>query len=158
MQATATNAIKEAIGAVTTQRTIADVFGAGRATYGDSIKAFAQRKAGPNIVIKSIFINNLKAPKEIETARILAAKKDQERDAALKQLTIDSANAQGTLIKANASAASARLEAQALEQSPAVLKLKTAQAMAAGLGNACAKATTCIIGGTALDKFYVREP
>lgn len=152
------NAVREAIGAVTTQRTISDVFGVGRATYGDSIKAFAQRKAGPNIEIKSIFINNLHAPQAIEAARIEASKKDQQRDAAIKQLQIDSAFARGVVIKAEAEASASRLNAQALEQSPAVLQLKTAEAMAKGLATMCEGVTTCIVGGNVMDKFFGIKP
>lgn len=150
------NAVREAIGAVTTQRSISDVFGAGRATFGDSIRAFAQRKAGNSIHIKSIFINNLHAPPAIEKARIAASVKDQERDAAIKQLQVDSAGAAGVVIKAKAEAEAASLNAQALEKSPAVLQLKMAEAMASGLANACSGAgvQTCIIGGNVIDKFF----
>jgi hypothetical protein len=148
------DAVREAIGATTTSSKISDLFGAGRGTYGDSVKARAQRKLGEDILIKQVFIRNLHAPKAIEEARIAAAQKDQVLDAARKQLQIDSAQALGSRIKAEATAFEQRVMAEAMQQSPEVLKLRIAEATANGLKGACAGAATCIIGGTVMDKFF----
>jgi regulator of protease activity HflC (stomatin/prohibitin superfamily) len=150
------SALREAIASATAQFTIAQLFGPARGAFGDSVKAIAQRKAGKSIVFRQVFVSNLHAPPAIENARIIAAKKEQELDAALKQLQIDSANSQGVRIKAEADALRQRLEAQALATSPEVLKLRAAQAMAEGLGNACRGAQTCIIGGSVMDTWRTR--
>jgi regulator of protease activity HflC (stomatin/prohibitin superfamily) len=147
----AVNALNAALAEATQQLKISQLFGEQRGQYSDSVRVIAQRKAGPHIEFKQIFIKSLHAPPAIEQARIGAAQKEQVLDAAIKQLQIDSANARGAVIKAEAEAQRQRLEAQALETSPAVLKLKQAQAMADGIGRACGQATTCIIGGSVMD-------
>jgi regulator of protease activity HflC (stomatin/prohibitin superfamily) len=157
-QVQALNALREALGVATQQLSITELYGPGRGAFGDSVKAIAQRKAGAHIQFKQVFINNLHAPAAIEAARISAAKKEQELDQAMKQLQIDSANSRGVIIKAEAEAQRQRLEAQALEQSPEVLKLKVAEAFARGMANACGSATTCILGGSVMDTWKGRAP
>lgn len=147
------NALRDAITTATAMFTIDQMFGPHRAAFNDSVKAIAQRKAGENIVFKSIFLTDLQPPKAIADARIVAAKKETELQAAQRQLQIDSATANGVVIRARADAERQRLEAQALAVSPEVLKLRAAQAMAEGLKEMCGRAATCIIGGNVLDKW-----
>lgn len=154
----ALNALREALGVATQQRSIQELFGPGRASFGDSVRAIAQRKAGSHIEFKAVFVNNLHAPPAIESARIAAAKKEQELDQAKKQLQIDSANARGMIIKAEADARRQELEAKALSTSPEYLKLKAAEAVAKGLGQVCAKSSTCIIGGSVMDTWKTGVP
>lgn len=157
-QVQALNALREALGVATQQRTIAELFGPGRATFGDSVKAIAQRKAGAHIVFKQVFVNNLHAPQAIEAARIAAARKETELNQALKQLQIDSATATGARIKADAAAYAKQKEAEAMAASPEVLKLRVTEAMANGLARACAGASTCILGGNVIDKWMAGVP
>lgn len=147
----AISALREAIGVATQQRSISELFGPGRATFGDSVRAIAQRKVGPDIEMGPVFVSDLHAPPAIEKARIIAAQKAQELDAARQQLQIDSTRATGVRITSDAEAYRQRQEAEALSASPDVLRLRAAEAMAKGMANVCGKATTCIVGGSVTD-------
>lgn len=147
------NALRDAITTATAMFTIDQMFGPHRAAFNDSVKAIAQRKAGDNIKFVTIYLTDLQPPPSIAKARVVAAQKESELSAARRQLGIDSAQARGVIIKAEADATRQRLEAQALATSPEVLKLRAAQAMAEGMKDICGKAQTCIIGGNVLDKW-----
>lgn len=147
------SALNEGITVATSKFTIDQLFGPQRAVYGDSIKAVAQRKAGPHIIIKTVFLRDLTPPPGIAKARVEAAQKETQLVAAKRQLAIDSAMANGIVIKATADAKKAELDARALATSPEVLKLRAAQAMAEGLGKMCTGTQTCIVGGNVLDKW-----
>lgn len=147
------NALRDAITTATAMFTIDQMFGPHRAAFNDSVKAIAQRKAGDNIKFVTIYLTDLQPPPSIAKARVMAAQKESELQGARRQLQIDSAQARGVVIKAEADATRQRLESQALATSPDVLKLRAAQAMAEGLKDICGHASTCIIGGNVLDKW-----
>lgn len=147
------SALNEGITVATSKFTIDQLFGAQRAVYGDSIRAIAQRKAGPHIVIKQVFLRDLTPPKTIAEARVNAARKETEYAAARRQLSIDSINAAAVVLKARGDATKAELEARAIATSPEVLKLRAAEAVAEGMKGICSGAATCIIGGNVMDKW-----
>ena len=147
------SALNEGITVATSRFTIDQLFGPQRGTFGDSIRAIAQRKAGPNILIKQVFLRDLTPPKSIAEARVNSARKETEYAAARRQLSIDSVNAAAVVLKAQGEATRQRLEAQAIATSPEVLKLRAAEAMAKGMEQICGHATTCIIGGNIMDKW-----
>ncbi len=144
------SALNEGITVATSRFTIDQLFGPQRGTFGDSVKVIAQRKAGPNILIKQVFLRDLTPPKSIADARVNAARKETELQSAKRQLQIDSASARGVVIKAEADARRQELEARALATSPEVLKLRAAEAMA----HLCNGVSTCIIGGNVMDKWF----
>lgn len=147
------SALNEGITVATSRFTIDQLFGPARGTFGDSIKAIAQRKAGPNIIIKQVFLRDLTPPKSIAEARVNAARKETEYAAAKRQLSIDSVNAAAVVLKARGDATKAQLEAQAIATSPEVLKLRAVEAFADGIKNICGSATTCVVGSSVMDKF-----
>lgn len=147
------SALNEGITVATSRFTIDQLFGPARGTFGDSIRAIAQRKAGPNILIKQVFLRDLTPPKSIAEARVNSARKETEYAAARRQLSIDSINAAAVVLKARGDATKAELEARAIATSPEVLKLRAAEAMAAGMKDICGHASTCIIGGNIMDKW-----
>lgn len=147
------NALRDAITTATAMFTIDQMFGPGRSAFNDSVRAIAQRKAGNNIQFVTIYLKDLQPPQQIAQARITAARKESELQSAERQKSIDSVNAMSVVLKAEAEAKRQELEARAMAVSPEVLKLRAAQAMAAGMKDICKGTQTCIIGGNVLDKY-----
>lgn len=147
------NAVREGYRNALAGWTVAQIFSGNRSALSDSVKAHIQRKLGDRAVIKQVFIRDIKAPQQIETARIEAAKQAQVLDQAQKQFAIDSVNARGRLMVAEAEAQAKRLEAAAYSGNRELLQLRIAEARARGLAEACKGATTCVIGGSVMDAF-----
>ena len=146
------NAIREGYRNALSQWTIAEVF-QNRAALSDSVRYHIQRKIGNRAVITNVFVRDIKAPEVIEQRRISAAAQAQVLDSAQKQLAIDSMNARGRVMRAQAEAEAKRLEAQSYAANPALLQLEIAKAQAQGLSNACRgqNVQVCVIGGTTAD-------
>lgn len=147
------SALNAAITTAATKFSLDELFGERRGAFPDSVKAIAQRTVGLGIVFDNVFLTDLNPPEAIAAARVLTAQKETQLQAARRQLEIDSVNANAVILTARGKSEAARLEAQAIASSPDVLKLRAAEAMAEGLGKACANATTCIIGGNVIDRW-----
>ena len=146
------NAIREGYRNALSRWTIAEVF-TDRAALSDSVKAHIQRKIGNRAQIVNVFVRDIKAPQQIEAARIEAAKQAQVLDQALKQYTIDSVNARGRVLGAQADAEAKRLEAAAYSLNRELLQLRIAEAQSRGLAEACKGVQTCVIGGSVMDSW-----
>jgi hypothetical protein len=144
------NAIREGYRNALSQWTIAEVF-ANRAALSDSVRQHIQRKIGNRAQIVNVFVRDIKAPPQIEEARIQAARQAQVLDQAQKQFVIDSVNARGRLMAAQAEAEAKRLEGAAYAANRDLLQLRIAEAQSRGLAEACKGVQTCVIGGSVMD-------
>lgn len=151
------NSIQEGTRAAFTAWTVTELFGDARASLSDSVKMHIQRKLGNRAQIKNVFVKSIKLPESIESARVAAAVQAQVLDKARSQYVIDSTNAQGTVLKAEADARANELRAQSYQSNPKLLDLEIARAWSQGLAQACNGASTCIIGGQALDLLPLRK-
>lgn len=143
------NAMRDGYRSALAGWSVADIFSARRAELGDSVKAHIQRKLndpkiGQLAIIKNVFIRDIKVPEQIEAARIASTQQAQKLNQAQQQLAIDSMNARGTVIKAQADAETNRLTSLSYASNPKMLDLEIAKALA-GL---CGQATTCVIGAS----------
>lgn len=145
------NSIQEGTRAAFGQWTVNEIFSGQRADLSDSLKAHIQRKLGTRAIIKNVFVKNIQLPQAIEQARIAAAQQAQVLAKAQQQFVIDSQNARGTIMKAEAEARANELRAQSYQSNAKLLDLEIAKVWSEGLGNACRDAQTCIIGGQVMD-------
>jgi hypothetical protein len=149
------NAIREGYRNALSQWTIAEVF-ANRAALSDSVHRHIQSKLVDRARIRRVFVRDIKAPPVIEARRIAAAVQAQILDSAQKQLAIDSMNARGRVLRAEAAARETELQGASYAKNPELLRLEIARAQAEGLGSVCRQAQTCIVGGSALDALVPR--
>jgi len=142
------NAIRDGYRSAIAGWTVFDISSARRAALGDSVLAHIQAKLktpkGMLAVIKQVYIRDIRVPRAIEDARIEATKQELIYNQAKKQLAIDSMNARGKIITAQAQAEANRLTSVSYASNPKMLDLEIAKALA-GL---CGKATTCVIGAS----------
>jgi regulator of protease activity HflC (stomatin/prohibitin superfamily) len=142
------NAIRDGYRSAIAGWTVFDISSARRAALGDSVLAHIQAKLrtpkGMLAVIKQVYIRDIRVPRAIEDARIEATKQELIYNQAKKQLAIDSMNARGKIITAQAQAEANRLTSISYASNPKMLDLEIAKALA-GL---CGKATTCVIGAS----------
>lgn len=151
------NAVRDGYRSALAGWTVADIFSSRRAELGDSVKAHIQRKLqdpkiGHLAIIKQVFIRDIKVPEAIEAARIASTQQAQKLNQAQQQLAIDSMNARGVAIKAEASAHANQLTAQSYSSNPKLLDLEIAKALA-GL---CGQSTTCVIGASPMSLLGVK--
>lgn len=147
------NSIQEGTRAAFGQWTVNEIFSGQRADLSDSLKAHIQRKLGSRAIMKNVFVKNIQLPQAIEQARIAAAQQAQILSKAQQQFVIDSQNARGVIMKAEADARANQLRAESYSSNPKLLDLEIAKEWSSGFANACGgnSVTTCIIGGQALD-------
>lgn len=143
------NAVRDGYRSALAGWSVADIFSARRAALGDSVKAHVQAKLrdpriGNLAIVKQVFIRNIGVPEAIEHARIAATQQAQKLAQAQQQLAIDSMNARGAVIKAEASAHSNQLTAESYSSNPKLLDLEIAKA----LSGLCGQATTCVVGAS----------
>ena len=151
------NSIQEGTRAAFGQWTINEIFSGQRADLSDSLKVHIQRKLGNRAIMKNVFVKKITLPRAIEEARIAASQQELILDKARKQFVIDSQNARGVIMKAEADARANELKAQSYQSNAKLLDLEIAKAWSAGLAQACNGASTCIIGGQALDLLPLRK-
>ena len=147
------NAVREGYRNALAGWTVSQIFSGQRAVLSDSVRAHIQRKVGARATIKQVFVRDIKAPAQIEAARVEAAKQAQVLDQAQKQFVIDSVNARAKVLGAQAEAEARRLEAAAYSQNRELLQLRIAEAYARGLSEACKGVQTCVIGGSVMDSW-----
>jgi len=121
-------------------------------TYGANADGTPKYRAR----IINVFVRDIKVPQQIEAARIAAVTQAQVLDKARSQFVIDSVGARTTVMTASANAEAKRLEAQSYAANPQLLGLEIAKQQAMGMSNVCRASTTCILGGSVLDKLLQR--
>jgi hypothetical protein len=124
----------------------------------DSVKAHIERKlvterGVPLARIRNVFIRDIDTPPAIEQMRIAAVRQAQVLDSVQTQFTIDSVSSARDLMQQTNQATAARLEAQAYAANQELLQLRIAEAMAAGMAQACsgAQIQVCVLGGSVMD-------
>lgn len=138
------NAIRDGYRAALAGWSVSDIFSAQRSVLGDSVRVHIQRKLGKLATVKQVYIRDIKVPPQIEASRLAAVNQALVLDKAQKQLAIDSMNARGQIITAEATSRAKQLEAQSYNSNPKLLDVEIAKA----LSNLCGKSTTCIIGAS----------
>ena len=91
--------------------------------------------------------------RHVEQMRIAAVRQAQVLDSVQTQFTIDSVSSARDLMQQTNQATAARLEAQAYAANQQLLQLRIAEAMAAGMAQACsgAQIQVCVLGGSVMD-------
>lgn len=145
------NSIQEGTRAAFGQWTVNEIFSGQRADLSDSLKVHIQRKLGTRAMMKNVFVKKITLPAVIEQARIASAQQAQILAKAQQQFVIDSQNARGVIMKAEADARANQLRGTSYQSNVKLLDLEIAKVWAEGLGNACRTAQTCIIGGQVMD-------
>lgn len=133
--------------------TLNEIFSSRREALADSIQLKIQNKLGDMARVVEVFVRDIKAPPQIEAARIAAAEQENRFVEAQRRSQIDSINSSVDIMQARAEAEAKRLEAQAYASNPALLQLRSAEALAQGLAQACQGVQTCILGGDVMQKF-----
>jgi regulator of protease activity HflC (stomatin/prohibitin superfamily) len=130
---------------------LTDLMGAKRAGLDETFRIAINQQMSDYAQIEKVYIRAVVIPRNIQdlwTATLAQQAKQQEARAAF--LT-DSLNARRTVITAEAEARKVELESRALATSPEVLRLRAAEAMAAGFKEMCKGTQTCIVGGSVMD-------
>lgn len=129
---------------------IAEIYSEQRAFLSDSVKAHVQRKLGDRAQVRTVFVRDLRAPPQIEAARVNATKQAQVLDQARKQAQIDSVNAAAKLWTARAEAEATQLRATVYERSPKLIELEIAKEYA----KLCGQATSCTLGNSIMEHIW----
>jgi Membrane protease subunits, stomatin/prohibitin homologs len=138
------NAIRDGYRSAVAGWSIADISSARRANLGDSVRVHIQAKLGKLATVKQVFIRDIRVPAAIEESRIASTKQSLIYTQAQQQLAIDSMQARGQIIRAQATAETNRLTSLSYASNPKMLDLEIAKA----LSGLCGKATTCVIGAS----------
>lgn len=138
------NAIRDGYRSAVAGWSIADISSARRAYLGDSVKKHIQDKLGKLATVKQVFIRDIRVPAAIEESRIASTKQSLVYTQAQQQLAIDSMQARGQIIRAQATAETNRLTSLSYASNPKMLDLEIAKA----LSGLCGHATTCVIGAS----------
>ena len=135
-----------------------EIFSSERVYLADSVKAHIERKlvterGVPLARISNVFIRDIDTPATIEQMRIAAVRQAQVLDSVRTQFTIDSVSSARDLMQQTNAATAARLEAQAYAANQQLLQLRIAEAMAAGMAQACSgsQIQVCVLGGSVMD-------
>jgi regulator of protease activity HflC (stomatin/prohibitin superfamily) len=130
---------------------LTDLMGAKRAELDETFRLAINAQMSDYAQIEKVYIRGIAIPNNIQALWTQTLAQQAEQTKARAAFITDSLNARRTVIKAEAEARKVELETRALATSPAVLQLRTAEAMAKGLSQVCSKAQTCIIGGSVMD-------
>jgi regulator of protease activity HflC (stomatin/prohibitin superfamily) len=130
---------------------LADLMGPKRASIDETFRRAINTQMSKYATIDKVYIRGVTIPENIQTLWTSTIAMSAEQTKARAAFITDSLNARRTVITAEAEARKTELESRALATSPEVLRLRAAEAMASGLANICAKATTCIVGGSVVD-------
>lgn len=145
------NAVREGYRNALNAWTVNRIFSAQRANLSEDVRRQIQSKLGNRATIHQVFVRDIRIPPAIEQARIAAAQQAQVLDKAQKQFVIDSVEARGRVMRAEADARAKELEARSYAANPALIQLESAKAMSQGLSQACRGVQTCVIGGSVMD-------
>lgn len=128
-----------------------DLMGANRAGLDETFRKAINEQMSDYALIEKVYIRSVQIPPNIQQLWTQTIAMTAEQTKARAQFLTDSLNARRTVIVAEAEARKTELETRALATSPEVLRLRMAEAMAAGLAKVCNGASTCIIGGSVMD-------
>lgn len=135
---------------------MASLFGAARAGLDETFREAVQKQLGAYIAIDRVYVRGINMPQGIQSAWAEAATARAGQQRAKDQFVADSLNIRRSLMKAEADARTAQLANQATNSIP--LQVRVAAEYAKGLGTVCAKATTCILGGSVMDTWTNGRP
>jgi len=152
------NALREGYRNALNAWTVNRIFSAERAQLSEDVRRHIQAKLGNRATIHQVFVRDIRIPPAIEQARIAAAQQAQVLDKAQKQFVIDSVEARGRVMRAEADARAKELEARSYAANPALIQLESAKAMSQGLSQACRGVQTCVIGGSVMDTWQRPSP
>ena len=152
------NALREGYRNALNAWTVNRIFSAERAQLSEDVRRNIQAKLGNRATIHQVFVRDIRIPPAIEQARIAAAQQAQVLDKAQKQFVIDSVEARGRVMRAEADARAKELEARSYAANPALIQLESAKAMSQGLSQACRGVQTCVIGGSVMDTWQRPNP
>jgi regulator of protease activity HflC (stomatin/prohibitin superfamily) len=152
------NAVREGYRNALNAWTVNRIFSAQRANLSEDVRRQIQAKLGNRATIHQVFVRDIRIPPAIEQARIAAAQQAQILDKAQKQFVIDSVEARGRVMRAEADARAKELEARSYAANPALIQLESAKAMSQGLAQACRGVQTCVIGGSVMDTWQRPNP
>ncbi len=152
------NAVREGYRNALNAWTVNRIFSAQRANLSEDVRRQIQAKLGNRAIIHQVFVRDIRIPPAIEQARIAAAQQAQVLDKAQKQFVIDSVEARGRVMRAEADARAKELEARSYAANPALIQLESAKAMSQGLSQACRGVQTCVIGGSVMDTWKSQNP
>lgn len=145
------NAVQEGVRSAFSSWTVSELFGEHRPSLSDSVLVHVQRKVGDRAMIRKAFVGAIKLPQAIEEARSLAAQQAQVLDKARSQYIIDSVQARGRVMQAEADSRAKELMARSYAENPKLLDLEIAREWSSGFAQVCKGTQTCIVGGNALD-------
>jgi regulator of protease activity HflC (stomatin/prohibitin superfamily) len=135
-----------------------DLMGANRAGLDEVFRKAINMQMSDYALIEKVYIRKVQIPANIQQLWTQTIAMTAEQTKARAQFLTDSLNARSIIIKAEADARKTELETRALATSPEVLRLRTAEAMAKGLGEICKGVQTCIVGGSVMDTWKTPLP
>lgn len=125
------------------------LFGAARAGLDEVLREAVQKQLGPYLAVDRVYIRGISMPEGISKAWAQAATARAGQQQAKDQFVSDSLNIRRTIMAAEAEARKSELANRATNTIP--LEVRVAAEYAKGLANVCAKAATCILGGSVMD-------
>jgi hypothetical protein len=128
---------------------MASLFGAARAGLDEVLREAVQKQLGAYLAVDRIYIRGISMPEGIQKAWAAAATARAGQQQAKDQFVSDSLNIRRTLMAAEADARKTELANRAILSIP--VEVRVATEMAKGLASVCAKASTCILGGSVMD-------
>lgn len=150
------NAIRAGFATAMKQYSVTQLFSPQGATFDQTVKEQIQARLGDQTIIKNVFVTDLLPPPQIAEQRVQAAQQELQLKQALDQLKIDSAQATGRILKAEAAARETQLNAQAMASSPEAIRIRIAEVTAKGLSDALRACTSnCFIGGDVMERAMV---
>lgn len=150
------NAIRAGFATAMKQYSVTQLFSPQGATFDQTVREQIQARLGDQTEIKNVFVTDLLPPSQIAEQRVAAAQQELQLKQALDQLKIDSAQATGRILKAEAAARETQLNAQAMASSPEAIRIRIAEVTAKGLSDALRACTSnCFIGGDVMERAMV---
>lgn len=128
---------------------MADLFSSARSSIDEKFHKALTEEVPPYVVIGKVYVQKVEPPRGIVQAWTAAAASRAKQQEARDGFIADSLRIRRELMEADASARKTRLENEAILAVP--MQVRVAAEYARGLANVCAKATTCILGGSVMD-------
>jgi hypothetical protein len=133
------------------------IFSDRRTELADSIGTHVDGKLGDMAEVRRVYVTNVTPPAQIEQARLDANEQENRLIEEQNRARVDStqawarvfvaqANLETERLNAEAAAVKVMEEADAYRSNPELLELRKIEAIAAGLGEACSGANTCVLG------------
>lgn len=146
-----TNAVRSGVRDAGATVGLTDLMGTNRAGLDEKFREAINLQMSKYATVEKVYLRSVGIPPNIQALWQQTLAQQAEQTKARAAFITDSLNARRTVVTAEAEARKVALETQALATSPVVLQLRMAEAMANGFANICARATTCIVGGSVMD-------